>query len=29
MLEKKDFSNPAFLISYLPINVVFEKNAED
>lgn len=25
MLEKKDFSNPAFLISYLPINVVFEK----
>ena len=29
MLEDKDFSNPAFLISYLPINVVFEKNAED
>lgn len=25
MLEDKDFSNPAFLISYLPINVIFEK----
>ena len=25
MLEGKDFSNPAFLISYLPINVTFEK----
>jgi len=25
MLEDKDFSNPAFLISYLPINVTFEK----
>ena len=25
MLESKDFSNPAFLISYLPINVTFEK----
>ena len=29
MLKDKDFSNPSFLISYLPINVVFEKNAED
>jgi len=25
MLKDKDFSDPAFLISYLPINVVFEK----
>lgn len=25
MLENKDFSDPAFLISYLPINVTFEK----
>lgn len=25
MLEDKDFSNPAFLISYLPINVTFGK----
>lgn len=28
MLEDKDFSNPAFLISYLPINVVFEKGVK-
>lgn len=26
MLEDKDFSNPAFLISYLPINVIFEED---
>ena len=26
MLEDKDFSNPAFLISYLPINVTFEED---
>ena len=25
MLEDKDFSDPAFLISYLPVNVTFEK----
>lgn len=28
MLEKKDFSDPAFLISYLPINVVFEEGVK-
>jgi len=28
MLEDKDFSNPAFLISYLPINVIFEKDVK-